>query len=186
MVTGRRMTVPTRPNLYRPGRCRGFTLVEVMLVVLVLAIVAAVATARMGKSDVQKLVAAAQLLAADLAFAQVESITHGEDPRVVVFNTPANAPHGYHIAAAATPNTAIINPVGKMPYEVRFGFGRAAPLDGVTITGQSVGGDGRLGFGLYGQLDQTINATITLACGGKSIMLTVNAVTGETTIGNVQ
>ncbi len=180
----------TDPTILTPpcrGR-RGFTLVEVLLVVVVLAIVAAVATARIGKTDSQKLIGAAQILAADLAFAQIESITKGEDPRVVVFNTPSTAGsvHGYHIAAAATPNTPITNPVGKGPYEVRFGFGRAAPLDGVTIAGQSVGGDARLGFGLYGQLDQTTNATITLACSGKSITLTIDAITGETTIGNVQ
>lgn len=168
-------------------RCaRGFTLIEAMIVVVVVAIVAAMATARMGKTNSQKLIAAAQLLAADLNFAQIESITKGQDPRVVVLNTPVGQSHGYQIEATSNPGTPITNPVGKMPYQVTFGLGRAAALDGVTITGQSVGGDGRLGFRLYGQLDQTTNATITLACEGKSIVLTINAVNGEVTIGAVQ
>lgn len=178
--------MPTRTQPIARRGTRGFTLVEVLIVVVVLAIAAAAATARMGKTHGQKLVSAAQLLAADLAFAQVESITKGEDPRVVVFTTTNGSPHSYHIAAAGTPDTPITNPVGKQPYKVTFGFGRAAALDGVTISGQSVGNDGKLGFGLYGQLDQTTNATLTLACDGKSITLTVNAVSGEVTIGNVQ
>lgn len=168
------------------GRHGGYTLIEVMILVVVIAIAGAMATARMGKTNVQRLVSAAQLLAADLGYAQIESITKGEDPRVVVFTAANGSPHGYHIAAAATPDTPLLNPVGKVPYQIRFGEGRAAALSNVTISGQSVGGDGKLGFGLYGQLDQSTNATITLACEGKTLTLTVNAVSGEVSLGEVQ
>ena len=45
--------------------------------------------------------------------------------------------------------------------------------------------DHELGFGLYGQLDQAAAATITLGCGGKTIVITVDATSEEATIGPV-
>ncbi|MHC4065472.1 MAG: prepilin-type N-terminal cleavage/methylation domain-containing protein, partial [Planctomycetota bacterium] len=64
----------------------GFTLVEVLIVVVIAAIVAALAMPLLAETDSTRLAAAARLLMADLGFAQVESITHGDDPCVVVFD----------------------------------------------------------------------------------------------------
>lgn len=153
-----------------------------MIVVVILAIAAAMVTPMFGQTEITRLRAAADLLAADLAFAQVESITHGDDPRVVVFDSTN---HQYHIAAASAPATPITNPVGNQPYLTQFGQGRASETTGVTIQSYALDGDNQLQFGIYGQLDQTTDATITLENAGRAITLTVNTVTGEVTIGSV-
>jgi len=165
----------------------GFSLVELILVVLVIGIVAGLAAPMFGQTSTTRLREAARLLAADLAFAQNESITHADDPRLVVFDTTN---HQYHIAAASDPDTPITNPVTRHPFVTRFGEGRAAQLNGVTIQSLSMDGDtdatgDRVAFGIYGQTDQATDPTITLACDGAAITVTIHASTGEATIGNL-
>ena len=157
----------------------GFTFIEVVLVV---AIASALVVPMMANDDPTKLRAAAQQMSADIEFAQIESITHSDDVRVVVFDTTN---HVYHLAAASDTATPITNPVGALPYSITFGTGSALTLNGVTIASVSVGGDDMFGFGPYGELDQTTDATVTLAAGGYTITITIDAVSGETTIGNV-
>jgi len=157
----------------------GFTLVEMLIVVMIVAIVAAMAVARLGNTSMTKLKAAAAMLTADLGLAQIESIGHAADLRVVVFSTATGT---YYLAAASDPDTPINNPMTKGPYRVTFGQGPAHALDGVTLSAISTGGDDRVQFGVYGQLDQAAAATITLTCGEESLVLTVHAVTGEVTL----
>jgi len=159
-----------------------------LIVVLIIGVAAGLAVPMLGQTDATRLKAAAQLLAADLAFAQNESITHGDDPRIVVFDT---ATHTYHIAPTSTPDTPVTEPVSGSPFAVTFGSGRARQLEGVTIATLSMDGDtgstdDRFQFGIYGQLDQASDATITLASGSMTILVTVNATTGDTTIGSLQ
>lgn len=166
-------------------RCRtprAFTLIEMLIVVLVISIIGALAVARMGDTAVTQLRSAAQLLVADLGFAQVESIGHGADLRVVVFDIASNT---YHIAAASDVNTPITNPVSKAPYEVTFGQGTAQSLSAVSISAVSVGGDAQLKYGVYGQLDQATAATITLITESHTVTITIHPVTGEATIGDI-
>lgn len=151
----------------------------------VLLILAGIVVPMAGDSGTTRLRQAANLVAADLAFAQVDSITHSDDPRLFVLDAQANS---YYLAAASDPEVPLTNPVGKQPYEVIFGQGRAAAMQGVTITDFDLGPDDdvELQFGQYGQLDQTTAATITLSAGGKSITLTIDPVTGETAIGDIE
>jgi len=171
------------PSLRRGG----FSLVELILVVLVIGIVAGLAAPMFGQNSTTRLRQAAKLLAADLAFAQNESITHGEDVRVVVFDT---TDHQYHIATASDPDTPITHPVTRKPFVTRYGEGRAAQLAGITIEALSMDGDSgstddRVAFGIYGQTDQAADPTITLACDGSTVTVTIQASTGETTIGDL-
>ncbi len=152
------------------------------MIVLIIGIMAAIAVPMIGDNNPTRLRAAAQIVAADLAYAQVESVSHGDDTRVVVFDTTN---HAYHIAAASDTATPLTNPVGNLPYVLTFGVARASQATGVTIQSLSVGGDDELGFGVYGQLDQTTDATITLACGGHTITITLDATNGESTIGAI-
>lgn len=180
--------MPRRDPAPPAAPVRAFTLVELLIVVLIIGIVAGIAVPMLGQTDSTRLTAAAQLLAADLAFAQNESITHGDDPRLVVFDAAANT---YHIAPTSTPDTPVTEPVTGQPFAVTFGQGRAAQLAGVTLSTLSMDGDSgstndRFAFGIYGQIDQATDATITLASGGMTILVTVNATTGETTIGSLQ
>ena len=153
-----------------------------MMVVLLLAIAGALAVPMLGDTAETRLTSAAKLLAGDLGYAKIESITHGDTPRVVVFDSNDNS---YHIAASDAVDTPLTNPTTQLDYVVRFGEGRARQLEGVTIESHSLDGDDQLQFGIYGALDQGNDATITLGADGKQITVTVDAVNGETSIGSV-
>lgn len=165
------------------SRAKGLTLLEVLWVVLILAILGALTVPMMGQSNADQLRAAADMLIADLAYAQVQSITHSDDPRVVVFDS---AGHGYRIAAASEPDMPIDHPADHEPFEVIFGQRRAANLQGVTIQSYDLGGDDRIAFGPYGQLDQTTPATLTLAAKGLTLPLTIDPVSGEASVSQIQ
>lgn len=153
-----------------------------MMVVMILLIAGALAAPRLGNIHVTRLSEAAKLLAADLAYAQTESMAHADDPRLVIFDTAA---HAYRIAPTSDPDTPITNPVGGLPYLTTLGQGRAKQLQGVTIQSYSLDGDDRIAFGIYGQIDQATDATVTLAAADKTITVTINAISGEATIGNI-
>ncbi len=153
-----------------------------MIVLTILAIAVVLAVPMFSQPDISKLRGAARLLQADLGFAQIESVSHGDDPRVMVFDTINNL---YHIAAASDPATPITNPIGGVPYVLEFGLGRATGMDGVTISSLSVGGDDQLQFGIYGELDQAAPATMTLSSGGKSVTITVHPDTGDTSVSDI-
>lgn len=167
---------------HRPTpRRAGFSLLEMLAVVTILATLGMLVTPHLTDSHTTKLRSAAELLVADLEYAQAESIAHGDDLRVVVVNSTTT----YTLATAAAPSIPIIEPVTKRNCVVTFGSGRANMLSGVTISNYSLGGDTKLGFGMYGQLDQAANATITLSCGGSTCIVTYNATTGQATIGSI-
>lgn len=159
-----------------------FTYVEVMATVIVIGIASAMVIPTMGDTAQTQLVKATELLVADLAYAQVESISHSDDPRVMVFDTAAKR---YFIAATSDTTTPIINTVTKGNYEVTWGQARAHVLTAVTFGAISADGDSIIGFGQYGQLDQTEDATIVLVAGTNQITVTLDAITGEASIGTI-
>lgn len=161
---------------------RGYTLMEMTIVVLVIAIAAGIALPMLGNSNTGKLRAAADVLAADIAYAQSESIAHGDNLRLLVVDADH---HGYRIATQNDPNTPVTDPVTHQPYQVVFGQGTSRSLGGVTITATHIGGDDQLGFGALGQLDQTDPATFTLTAGTSCVTVSVDPNTGETTIGDI-
>ena len=163
----------------RPRLRTGFTLVELMIVVICVAVAGMLVVPQFSDQSPTKLVGAARLLAADLEYAQAESLANGDDPRQVIFD-PANA--SYSIAPRSSPDTPIVNPIGREPYRTRFGAGRAATLDGVGIASVSLAGDDVLQFGVHGELDQVTAAKITLSCGTAKVDVTVHPITGETSV----
>ena len=167
----------------RQTRQAGYTLIEMVIVASILGISAAMVIPTLGATDVSRLKGAAEVLAADLSAAQVESIAHGDDIRLMLFDTENDT---YYIAATSDTDTPITNPIGNAAYQVVFGQGSATQFKGVTIQSVSVGGDDMLGFGVYGELDQTTAATITLANNGKTITLSVEPYSGEVSIGEVE
>lgn len=183
-TTGPTGHVWARTPAARSARLRphGFTTIEVLIVVTIIAIAASLVLPMMGDTAVTQLRAAAQMLVADLEFAQMGSVAHGEDARVVVFDTTTQT---YHIATKSDPTTPIINPTDGKAYVVQYGSGRAYQLPDVTISNVSLDGDNQLGFGVYGQLDQAATATVTIAAGGRTITITLDPVTGEATVGAV-
>ncbi len=175
--------IRTWPSPPRSRRLGAFTIIEILIVVVVVAIVASLVVPMVSGLGVTQLRSAAQMLVADLEFAQMESMAHGDDARVVVFNA---ATETYHIGTQSQPTIPITNPVGNQPYLVRYGQGRGYHLDQVTIDAFSLGGDNQVAFGLYGQLDQTTPATITLGAAGLTVVITLDPMTGEASVGAIE
>jgi len=160
---------------------RGFTMVEMLTVVVIVGILSALTVPMMGDTSQTKLIAAANQIAADIGYAQIESISHADDLRLMVFDIEKNT---YYIASASEP-AGINNPVGNVPYIISFGSGANKQLNGVTLSSISLNGDDRILFGVYGQLDQATAASITLACDGYQITLLVEPSTGEIAISDI-
>ena len=154
---------------------RALTLVELLIVLVAIAATLAVRLT----ADATRLRAVARLLTADLAFAQIESITHADDCCVVIFD---QANGSYTIARSSAPGTPITEPVTGQPYVTQYGSGRVAELAGVSIQGHSLDGDDRVEFGMFGQIDQTMAATITLQVGALSMTVRIDAASGGASI----
>jgi Tfp pilus assembly protein FimT len=152
---------------------------ELLIVIALIGIATTLAIPMLSGTDGTRLRAAGNLLTADLGFAQLESISHADDPCVVTFDQAAGS---YTVARSSDPATPITDPGTNLPFVTKFGVGRAAELTGVSIQGYSLDGDDQLGFGIYGQTDQTTPATITLQSGNATLTVQIDPTTGETSI----
>ncbi len=174
------------PHIDRgPAHRRAFSIIEMLIVISIISIIAAVAVPTIGSLNTTRLSCAANLVAADLSYAQVESLAHGDDLRLFIINATST---GYSIAPASNTAAPITDPISNQPYNVTFGQGRARKATGVSFSAFSLGGDRQLKFLAFGQTDQpaNTNATLTLAASGKSVTITVDANTGQVTVGAVQ
>lgn len=162
-----RSTIPCR---------RAFSAFELLVVLACIAVIATLALPSVSNTDATKLRQAARLLVADFDYAQSASIGQGDNPCHVVFDASAAT---YYLARTSAPATPITDPLTRVSYLTKFGEGRAYGLAGVTISAVGVGGDSTLGFTAMGALDQGVEATITLRCGGAVTTITVKSSTGE-------
>ena len=170
----------------RSNETFAFTMVEILIVVVVMAIAAVMAMPMLGETRATRLAAAVELLVADMQFAQLESLTHANEPRGIRFDA-VNGKYAVVKQVGSTFDCAtaeVVNdPVGGAPLEVVFGSGRGGQLTGVTIqAGFSLGGDDCLVFEGFGQTDQTTVASVTLVCETASMTVNVDPISGETTI----
>lgn len=163
----------------RTTRHRAFSLIEILIVTICLAIAALLVLPAVASTHGARLHAAGKLLAADLQYAQLRAMGNSTNPCMLVF-TPGS--HEYHLALQDSPATPITNPATNQPYVTTFGSTRAHQLKGVTFKALSVGGDDRLGFTSLGALDQSSDASITLLCGESMLTITIDAATGKPTL----
>ena len=103
---------------------RGFTLAEMLAVVVILGLLSAVVLPQLGNSDDSKVASASRELVADLLYAQSCAIATGR-MRYVVFDAVRGK---YAVMDSLDPPGVILHPVEKAPYEVVIGKG---PLQGV-------------------------------------------------------
>jgi prepilin-type N-terminal cleavage/methylation domain-containing protein len=158
---------------------RAFSLVEMLIVIMVLAILAAVVVPLSGSTEATRLMAAARLLVVDIEFAQHLSITHPDDPALLKIDQANNR---YWVAQASDVDTPVTDPGSLKPLLGQFGAGRGTPYTGVTIQSYSLDGDEELHFSGVGLPDQTSDATVVLASGVHTMTITVAATSGEVSV----
>jgi prepilin-type N-terminal cleavage/methylation domain-containing protein len=184
-------------------RRHAFTLVEILVVVVILGIAAAVIVPQMGTRDDLRVDGARRMLMADLIYAQNRSIST-QTRHYVVFDTTSN-PRTYKIVtnlSDTNPNgTPVQHPVTRAD-EFKAVFGRNAPDGTTNIThGLDVIGLGNvniegshtvlcfdeLGVPYYYDVPSHTStatstsggSTIEVTCGGFTKLVTIEPYTGE-------
>jgi len=152
----------------------GFTLVEVIIVVVILAIAAMMAVPMMSSADTFQVRSAASMLASDLEYAKNCAISMGETFSVV-FDKAANS---YWLEDAN--GSRIEHPV-KKGFDYVVDFHSDGRLDKVTIDEVNLS-DSIVEFDCLGSPDE--GGTITLNAGGETIVVSIEPVTGYISISN--
>jgi len=162
---------------------RGFTLIEILCVVILMAIIAVVVIPQLNERGDIKAAAAARVVMADIMYAQNRAIAK-QAMQYVKFDVVA---HTYEVQEGTPPST-VTNPVTLKTYTQTF---NSTAIPDVTLT--SVGFDGKdtLAFDeigapyAYDSVASTSAAlsvgTIKIAAGTYTMTLTVQPYTGEIT-----
>jgi len=148
----------------RTPRRQGYSLVELMLVIGLLALVAAIAAPHYGRLDETELDRAAAVVANAVRFARNEAVRTGQGHGVIV-NVFDQTLKVYRLDESSSPPTSIYDvrdPLSKQLYVLQFGSGNLMPrltaayfdFQGVLLPRSHVdfsGGTGvPKGYGLFG------------------------------------
>lgn len=161
-------------------RSGGFTLVEMVLVVVILAIAAMMAIPFATSGTSTQLKGAATIIASDLEYAKSMAISQGQK-YWVDFDENSES---YSIKDV---NGAIINNPVKKGFGYTVNFAADSRLNRVDITSADFDGTDTVGFNYLGSPfnggDADLNSgTITLTAGGGTMTVNVEPVTGYITI----
>ena len=153
---------------------RGFTIIEILIVVVILAIAAMTAVPMMSSAGSIQVRSVANMIAADLEYAKSLAITKGQNFSVV-FDTSSDS---YRIddQSGAT-----------IPHPVKKGFDyvidlQSEGLDRVDITGADFAGASQVEFDYLGSPDS--GGTVTVQGGSVILTISVEAVTGYVSVSN--
>ena len=158
---------------------RGFTLIEVLVIVVILSIVGMVAIPMMGSTAITELKAAANMVSADLEYAKSIAIAKGQIYSVQ-FDTGAES---YRVKDQN--GSTITHPVNGVDYVVDFSAD--SRIDQVTISSVNFDSTNEvkfdyLGNPLNGNDDSLSSGTVTLEAGGQTMTIEVEPVTGYISI----
>jgi prepilin-type N-terminal cleavage/methylation domain-containing protein len=168
------------PRHYHPRNTTddGFTLAELLVVVVVLGIIALVVMPTVYVVDDTRLAEAGRLLVADLDNARLQSMGSAADPCLVVFDPSGSS---YFLSRKSDPTNPIVDPGSGRPWRRAFGRGSASQLDNVTVA-LAGGVAPSLSFTGLGTITPSLDAELTLRCKGRSITIVVDARTGSSRI----
>jgi prepilin-type N-terminal cleavage/methylation domain-containing protein len=164
-----------------PGcRCKGFTIIELLIVVVIIAIAAMAAIPLSSSAASTQVRSAAQMIAADLEYAKSMSISRGQSYSVVFDEGAEN----YRILDQGS--NLIKHPVKKgFDYIVDFsGDSRLSKVDLVDadFDGTEIVKFDYLGSPYDGGNNPLNSGSITLQAGGTTLTVNVEAVTGFITV----
>lgn len=161
----------------------GFTLIEILCVVVILGIASALIIPQIGSRDDIKASSAARMLVSDVLYAQNLAISRQQKHYLQFVGQQ-------YTVMAGDPLTAITHPITKNTYAVGFGAGTPG-LEGVRIDAVSFGGTTMLGFddlgvpfGYDGITETPLAAagTITIRSGSHTLTISIEPFTGETSV----
>ncbi len=156
----------------------GFTFIEVMMTIAIMAMVFTIAMPIMQNDDHFRVVAAARIVSSDLELAQVMTLSDPGAPVIVVFSTTLPK---YHLAHPDTFKTPLNREDNGLPYVVEMGLDRAATAQGVTISTTNLTNNILAYSAQGGLVDFTRTPSITLTYGKEWITLTIAPTTGTIT-----
>lgn len=153
---------------------RGFTLVEMLVVLLILSIAAALVVPQALRTSSLAAQSAARLVMADLEYAQNQAIVT-QSPVTVSFDLLGNS---YTVSNASGP---LVHPITKKDYVVDLDSRRG--LEGVALETVSFNGALDVTFDSLGAPDN--DGTIVLSAGAHAYRVTVAPVSGRVTVEQV-
>ena len=158
----------------RANRIVGFTMVEVIVVLIIIAIAAAIMAPQLGTSRDQEALAAARVLTDDLRYAQDAAITR-QEPVTVTFDT---ASESYSLSYASG---TLIHPITKADYVMQYGTSRE--FNRMDLYSADFAGSQVVEFDETGAPDSA--GAAELRCGDFRFQVHVSAFTGKVVVTRV-
>lgn len=152
-----------------------YTLIEMLIVLVIVAILAAGGISMLGDANYAKLDVAVRLVHSDLDYARSLALSSPTDPVVLQIEDDGT---GYHLARASAVGTPISGPNG--PLTTTFGVGRAAGSAGVRL--ETVSGVSGVQFGPFGGISDPVpTLRFTLLDSAQRVTMLLDPLTGDPT-----
>jgi prepilin-type N-terminal cleavage/methylation domain-containing protein len=167
---------------------RGFTLIEILAVVVILGIASVLVIPNLGTRNDQYVAAASRVVMADLMYAQSQAIVT-QNLVYVNFNTGAQQYSLTTTAPNVTPVVYVTNPMTNSNYTTVFSSSTVPQLQLDSFNAPSFGGTACLAFDELGQPYSvnvssgaatllSANGTVPLVCGSNTITVNVEPYSG--------
>jgi MSHA pilin protein MshC len=159
----------TTSGMKSPGH-RGFTLIELVMIIVLMAIIAAVAMPKLGNVTSTNAGAFVDKLRADIRYAQNLAMAQNQRYRVYVNTAPAPTPNGYAVVNVSTGAVAQ-DPAGRGTLSITLNAGQYAGITVNTPPG------GYVEFNSLGASTAGADVTITVN-GDATLTVTITTQTG--------